>query len=136
MNDTNAVDRKLVDFGQMLFATYSGVVGSSHGDLYVEYAVEFKDPQPISGMVCMFDRLVSFSETGSTIKGVNYISDSNVITTGGNIGVNINVPGTFLVTIVINATSVGAVTFLGNSKLVGASLNVTGGGATSLFVYS
>lgn len=132
MNDTNAVDRKLVDFGQFLFATYSGDGSTAHGDLYVEYAVEFKDPQPIAGMVCMFDRLVSFSEVGSTIKGVNYIADRDVITTGGNIGVNINIPGTYLVTIVLNATSIGPLTFTGNSKLVGNSLNVTSSGASAL----
>ena len=132
MHQTVQVWKKLVDFGQFLFATYSGAGSTAHGDLYVEYAVEFKDPQPITGMVCMFDRLVSFSEVGSTIKGVNYIADRDVITTGGNIGVNINIPGTYLVTIVLNATSIGSLTFTGNSKLVGNSLNVTSSGASAL----
>ena len=132
LNDTNTVDRKLVDFGQMLFAVYSGTGSTEFGDVYVEYAVEFKDPQPISGMVMSFDRTVSFSEVGSTIKGANYMSDANVITTGGNIGINMNIPGTYLFTIVINSSSVGNVSFTGNSVLVGTSLQVTGGGATAI----
>lgn len=132
MNDTNAVDRKLVDFGQLIFATYSSVSSVPHGDLYVEYTVEFKEPQPISGMTCMFDRDVSLGPVGSTIRGSNYISDTNVVTSGGNVGVFLNVPGTYLVTLVINAGSVGGLTFPGNGKLIGSSLNVTGGGATSL----
>jgi hypothetical protein len=132
VNDTNTADRKLVDFGQFLFATYSSASPVSLGDIYIEYVVEFKEPQPLSGMVQMFDRTTSLGLTGSTIRGANYISDFNVVTTVNSLSIFLNVPGTFLFTIVLNSGAAGTFSFGGNSAQVGNVLAATGGGVTAL----
>ena len=132
VNDTNATDRKLVDFGQLMFATYASSSATMLGNIYVNYKVEFKEPQPLSGMVEMFDRSTSFALTGSTIRGANYISDQNVVTTSNSLSLFVNTPGTFLVTLVLNAGAAGTPSWGGNSRLLGNSLNGTGGGVTIL----
>lgn len=50
VNESNTTDRKLVDFGQLVFATYSSTGSVALGDIYVEYGITLKEAQP-SGTV-------------------------------------------------------------------------------------
>lgn len=129
INDGNATDKKLVDFGQLFFATYSSSGSVPLGDIYVEYGVEFTEAQPAASQVQYFERTLAAGLTGLFTRGANYVSDVDVETPNNtSCEINVNVPGTFLFTLVINATTVTNISIGGNSTPRGSIL---GAGTTT-----
>lgn len=128
-SDSNVIDRKLVDLGQLAWATYGSPASQQLGDLYIEYTVSFKEPQPGASLVQTINTLVGGALT--TI-GPEYAIPSviNTAATGGS--VFINTPGIYMVGVAVNATSVVSVVIGGNSSLIGA---VRGGFGTGAGAY-
>lgn len=125
ISDTEIADRKLVDYGQVLVATYSGSAGVELGDVYLEYDVEFKDPQPTASMV-----QTGILDVGGGLNafGPRYVTQSDIAYSASSLSIMFNLAGTFSVTLVITSAATGSLSVGGNSVLVGASRGGYGAG--------
>nr|BAA86875.1 36 kDa coat protein [Red clover necrotic mosaic virus] len=114
--DNTAVDRKLIDFGQLLFVTHSGSEGVEIGDVFFECEVEFKGPQPTATVIQK-----GVADVGGALssEGPSYLMSSDLVVTPSGFGMNLDVAGTYLLTLVVAATASGNITVAGNSTLVG-----------------
>lgn len=124
IDDTNVVDKKLVDSGQAIIATYaSGPSGANLqiGDWYIDYRVEFRSPQPTASLV---QTGIIDVGGGLTTRGATYVSSSDIGYTATTFSMYVNIPGTFLVHLYqVGSGSLGAVV-AGNSSIDGAFKNV------------
>jgi hypothetical protein len=102
MNDSPAVDRKLVDLGQVGFATYGGVDGHAAGDVFIHYTVTFFEPQPSAGLVD-----TSQTGTGSFDTGPDFVDEAATSTTTT---LTFRSPGTYLVVMIQRMTTFVGVT--------------------------
>lgn len=114
--DSNVVDRKLVDYGQLLFVTHSGSEGIETGDVFLECEVEFKGPQPTATVV---QRGIIDRGGVLTGEGPSYLLPTDIVITATGISMNLDVAGTYLVTLVVTSSGSGNLQVLGNSTLVG-----------------
>jgi hypothetical protein len=128
-NDPNSADRKLVDLGQFLFGTYGGTSSNPIGDIYVEYGIKFTEAQPVGSLIQ--DAII---DTGGvlTFNGPEFVSPPDIVATNTSLTINLLSPGTFFITVAMNATTVSNVTVAGNGTNIGVFRGGTQTG-TALF---
>jgi len=114
--DNTTIDRKLVDLGQLLVVTHSGSQGIETGDVFLECEVEFKGPQPTATVIQK-----GVIDVGGTItsEGPSYLMPTDMVVTTSGFGMNLDVAGTYLLTLVVASATGGTITVAGNSVLVG-----------------
>nr|UZP17367.1 37 kDa capsid protein [Red clover necrotic mosaic virus] len=115
--DNTTVDRKLVDFGQLLFVTHSGSDGIETGDIFLDCEVEFKGPQPTASIVQK--TVIDLGGTLTSFEGPSYLMPPDAFITSSSFGLFVDVAGTYLLTLVVTCSTTGSVTVGGNSTLVG-----------------
>nr|QXV86635.1 capsid protein [Tombusviridae sp.] len=125
VNDSNVVDRKQVDYGQVIVATHSGTNGVELGDVYLEYVVEFMYPQPSATMV---QTGILDVGGGLTTTGPSYIAQADITYSATDLSIRSNLAGTFSITMVITCTTPGILNVGGNSTLIGSSRGGYGSG--------
>ena len=101
-NDSNTSDPKLVDLGQVGFATYGGGGTNPAGDIFVSYTVTFFEPQPSAGLVQTVQTGV-----GAQNFGPGYVVTSNTST---DFQITFRGPGTYLVALSHRAATFGSLT--------------------------
>ena len=99
-NDSNTSDPKLLDLGQIGFATYGGGSANPVGDIFISYTVTFFEPQPSAGLVQTLQ-----TGTGAQNFGPGYVIATNTPTLFQLI---FRGPGTFLVALSHRAATFGA----------------------------
>lgn len=132
INDTNVVDRKLVDHGRLGYVVYGTSTGNALGDLFIEYTIELKEPQP--GAL--------FSQETAGVGGITSTSFGPNIATAQpssttNFVVNNWSTGSYLVTVVFaGVTTNSAATSSNNAQLTINSQTSTGTVTRAIWVIS
>lgn len=116
VEDTNITSRKLVDLGQLVFATWGGNDNTTCGELYISYSVELRGPQPPSGLI----QVGRVDVPGVlTFTGPAYVPSSDVSVSSTGLSFNLSTAGTYALSISLVATTAGALVVGGNSTLLG-----------------
>lgn len=131
VTDSNTSDRKLVDFGQFLFATYAGTTTNQIGDIYVEYGIEFVEAQPAGTLTQMGDKTVGGGLVGS---GPSYLKDADININSTTCNIEFFSAGTYLITAVVNGGTINTPSFAGGNGTQIGALPV--GGTTGTSIYS
>ena len=130
-SDSNTTDRKLVDLGQLAYATYAGNSTLQIGDVYIEYGVEFVEPQP-AGTLTQYITKVPGETAVST--GPSYLSNVNINVNATTANVEFFTPGTFLITAVVYGATIAPSSMAGgNGTLIG---NAPAVGTTGAHIYT
>lgn len=116
-HDSDVVDRKLIDFGQFIFAVWNGGSTNIVGELYVEYSVEFKFPQSPVGPT-----MFGIVDVGGilTVSGQALIGNADIIVSATGASLYVPTGGVYDITVVLTCTAVTAMNVSGNSTLIGA----------------
>lgn len=120
INDTNVVDRKLVDHGQLICATYGSTSTIDVGDWYLEFSIEFRSPQPTATLV---QTSVVESATYQTY-GPTYVGASEITFSPTLFNLFLNLSGTFLLAVFQVGSNLITPAVAGNGTLVGVPQNV------------
>lgn len=105
-------DPQLVDYGQYGFAVYGGAGTNIIGDVYVDYNVSFREPQPTQELVAH----AFATATGTiTVEGPPNIAAYSA--TANSITVNLLGPGSFMINMSCLSTAAGAITTTGISSI-------------------
>lgn len=116
VEDTNISSRKLVDLGQLVLATWGGIDNTVCGEVYVEYSVELRQPQPPSGFV----QVGRIDVPGIlTFTGPAFVPTSDLSISATSFSFNLNTAGQYAVSIDLQATTSGTLTVAGNCTLLG-----------------
>lgn len=120
VNDSNVVDRKLVDYGQLICATYGSTGVGEVGDWLLEFSVEFRKPQPTASLVQTgVVNIGSYSSNGPA-----YVAATEITYTDTLFSINLNVAGVFLLTIFQLGSAAITPTVAGNGTIEGVAQNV------------
>ncbi|CAA73861.1 capsid protein [Galinsoga mosaic virus] len=90
MSDSSVSDPKLIDLGQIGFATYGGGSTNAIGDLFIHYTIELQQPQPTYFAVQTLQSGNGSSSAGPTVAAVT-------ASTGTSTTLTFRSPGTYLV---------------------------------------
>lgn len=123
-NDSNVIDRKMVDYGQFFFAVHSGSNSLEVGDVWVKAMVEFKNPQPTATLLqtALYD-----GSAGGTV-GPRFLESTDVVFSATAATVFIRPAGVFFVTLIMNASTLAGVTVGGNGTLIGVIRSIQAAG--------
>lgn len=116
VDDSNVADKKLVDLGQFIFAVWNGASTNILGEIYVEYAVEFKYPQSPIG-----PNMIGIIDVGGvlTSSGQTLFSNSDILVTSNGASMYIPIAGTYNITCILTCSSVTNMGFAGNCTGIG-----------------
>lgn len=127
MSDNPTADPKLINLGKFGWATY-GATLADLGDLFVEYTVELFEAQPTAALVESVFRDSALSTI--TTVGIRYFSLE--VASASSVVFQARVPGTYLVTILVNNTTAGFSFSISGGGVINSSSGVSNIGRTAI----
>nr|UZP17193.1 coat protein [Carnation ringspot virus] len=117
VRDTDVVDRKLSDYGQIFTAVHSGSTTVEVGDVYLDYTIELKDKQPTASMV----QTAYWDVSGVLAKseGPRYFYPSDVTFTSTMAAISLQLSGIFNIQVIVTCTTAGTLVVGGNTSVIG-----------------
>nr|UHS72087.1 MAG: putative coat protein [Tombusvirus sp.] len=103
MNDSPVVDNKLVDLGRFGFAVYGGSGGNPYGDIFVQYTIELREPQPSSNTVQWLTGNGGNAVVTTTPNFMNFVAFAPTLVAFTPISA-----GTYLITFILDGTTMTA----------------------------
>nr|ABZ05023.1 coat protein [Moroccan pepper virus] len=128
-DDSNAVDHKLIDLGQVGIATYGGAGANAVGDVFISYSITLFSPQPTSSLLSTRQQSL-LGATGLTT-GPSYLTVSSTATV---LTLTFRATGTFMVSGHFRDTGAAVLGLAGNINVNSLTVLDTVGLATSFSI--